>query len=103
VAFAVFADAPLAALLALGIPRFSARLVAIEDWGSLRRDVGGVGEDVVDEDVRDDSVFGGGKTAEDSEDCFVASVFFFSLRGASLIRPASLRWWSSRRLRMRRA
>ena len=40
--------------------------------------------------------------------CLVASVVvvvvvFFSLRGASLIRPASLRWWSSRRLRMRRA
>jgi len=27
------------------MPRFSARLLAIEDWGSLRRDVGGVGEE----------------------------------------------------------
>jgi hypothetical protein len=36
--------------LAVGIPRFSARLLAIDDCGSRRRDVGGVG-DVVDADV----------------------------------------------------
>lgn len=32
-----------------------------------------------------------------------AVLLCLSLRGASLIRPASLRWWSSRRLRIRRA
>lgn len=31
------------------------------------------------------------------------ALFLSGLRGASLIRPASLRWWSSSRLRMRRA
>jgi hypothetical protein len=103
VVLGTLADGPLVALLALGIPRFSARLVAIEDWGSLRRDVGGVGEDVLDEDVRDDDVFSEGERVDDSEGCLVASVFFLSLGGASLIRPASLRWWSSSRLRMRRA
>jgi hypothetical protein len=89
-----FAEAPLVVLFALGIPRFSARLVAIEDWGSLRRDVGGVGEDVLgaDVDVRDDDVFAEGETVRASEGCLVVSVFFFSLRGASLIRPASWRW-----------
>lgn len=99
----MFAEAPLVVLVALGMPRFSARLVAIEDWGSLRRDVGGVGEEVLAEEARDDDVFGEGEAADKSEGCLVASVFFLSLRGASLIRPASLRWWSSRRLRMRRA
>jgi hypothetical protein len=83
------------------MPRFSARLVAIEDWGSRRRDVGGVGEDVAEEGVRDVDVFGGGEVVEASEGCFVT--FFFSSRGASLIKPASLRWWSSRRVSMRRA
>jgi hypothetical protein len=97
-----FANAPLAVLFALGIPRFSARLVAIEDWGSLRRDVGGVGDDVVEEAVRDVDVLGGRDDVEASEGCLVASGLF-SLRGASLIKPASLWWWSSRRLRMRRA
>jgi hypothetical protein len=101
--FGMLADGPLVALLALGIPRFSARLVAIEDWGSLRRDIGGVGEDVLDEDVRDDNVLGEREGVDDSEGCLVASVFFLSLGGASLIRPASLRWWSSSRLRIRRA
>jgi hypothetical protein len=81
---------PLDVLFALGMPRFSARLVAIEDWGSLRRDVGGVGEDVVVEEVRDVDNFGGAEVVEDSEGCF--ATFFFSSRGASLIRPASLRW-----------
>jgi hypothetical protein len=92
---------PLDVLFALGMPRFSARLVAIEDWGSRRRDVGGVGEDVAEEGVRDVDVFGGGEVVEASEGCFVT--FFFSSRGASLIKPASLRWWSSRRVSMRRA
>jgi len=103
VVLGMFADAPLVVLFALGMPRFSARLVAIEDWGSLRRDVGGVGEDVLAAEARDDDVFGEGETTDDSEGCLAASVFFLSLRGASLMRPASLRWWSSRRLRMRRA
>jgi hypothetical protein len=35
---------PLVVLLAVGIPRFSARLLAMADCGSRRRDVGGVGE-----------------------------------------------------------
>lgn len=39
-----------------------------------------------------------------SESLLVLVLVFLSvLRGASLIRPASLRWWSSSRLRMRRA
>jgi hypothetical protein len=97
-----FTDAPLVVLFALGIPRFSARLVAIEDWGSRRRDVGGVGEDVVEGAARDVDVLGGRDDVEASEGCLVASARF-SLRGASLIKPASLWWWSSRRLRMRRA
>jgi hypothetical protein len=91
---------PLDVLFALGMPRFSARLVAIEDCGSLRRDVGGVGEDVFEAEGRDVEDFGGADVVEDSEGCLVA---FFSSRGVSLIRPASLWWWSSRRLRMRRA
>ena len=85
-------------LFALGMPRFSAKLVAIEDWGRRRRDVGSV-VDAAD-DVRDDVLDWAGLEASA---CLLASVAFFSLRGASLIRPASLRWWSSRRLRMRRA
>ena len=95
-----FTAVPLEVLFALGMPRFSARLVAIEDCGSLRRDVGGVGEDVFEVEVPDVEDFGRADVAEDSEGCLVT---FFSPRGASLIRPASLRWWSSRRLRMRRA
>jgi hypothetical protein len=92
---------PLNVLFALGMPRFSARFVAIEDWGSLRRDTGGVGEEVFEEEVRDAELLGGAEGVEDSDGCWVT--FFFSSRGASLIRPASLRWWSSRRLSMRRA
>ena len=68
----------------------------MEDCGSLRRDVGGVGDDDVLLLVMLLVVF-----AVFSEVWVV--LLCFSLRGASLIRPASLRWWSSRRLRMRRA
>jgi hypothetical protein len=96
-----FTAVPLDVRFALGMPRFSARLVAIEDWGSLRRDVGGVGEDGFAEEVRGVEAFDEADVVEESEACFVT--FFFSSRGASLIRPASLRWWSSRRLRMRSA
>jgi hypothetical protein len=42
---ATFTAVPLVVLLAVGMPRFSARLLAIEGWGSRRRDVGGVGEE----------------------------------------------------------
>jgi hypothetical protein len=72
------------------MPRFSARFVAIEDWGSLRRDTRGVGEEVFEVEVRDVELFDGAEVVEDSDGCFVA--FFLSSRGASLIRPASLRW-----------
>lgn len=84
------------------MPRFSARLLAIDDCGSLRRDVGAA-DDVVDEDalllaaVLDVALFAVLSQAE------VVVLLCFSLRGASLISPASCRWWSSRRLRMRRA
>lgn len=45
VAFELLTAGAAVALFALGMPRFSARLVAMDDWGSLRRDVGGVVEE----------------------------------------------------------
>lgn len=74
----------------------------MDDCGSLRRDDGGfVG--AVEDDVLlvvlllDRAVF----VLVLSGDCAV--LLCLSFRGASLISPASLRWWSSRRPRMRRA
>jgi hypothetical protein len=93
---------PLVVLLAVGMPRFSARLLAIDDCGSLRRDVGGVCECVDDDALLPEEFLEGGVFAALSGARAVV-LLCFSLRGASLIRPASLRWWSSRRLRMRRA
>jgi hypothetical protein len=78
-------------LFALGMPRFSARLVAIDDCGKRRRDVGAPGEDVDDAEVRVEEDLGGGDAVDTSEVCFAPSLFGFSLRGASLIKPASLR------------
>ena len=87
---------------ALGMPRFSARLLAIEGWGRRRREAGGdegcEGEVVVGE-VAVVGAAGVGVVEAVSGLLAAAGV----LRGASLIRPASLRWWSSSRVRMRRA
>ena len=87
---------------ALGMPRFSARLLAIEGWGRRRREAGGdegcEGEVVVGE-VAVMGAAGVGVVEAVSGLLAAAGV----LRGASLIRPASLRWWSSSRVRMRRA
>jgi hypothetical protein len=93
---------PLVVLVAVGMPRFSARLLAIADWGSRRRDVGGAGEVAVEEVLLPAAPLAVAVLVVESERR-VAVLPCFSLRGASLIRPASLRWWSSRRLRMRRA
>lgn len=103
VAFELLTAGAAVALFTLGMPRFSARLVAMDDWGSLRRDVGGVVEEAagvcgtaVVEDL-------GREETDESVGCFVAAAVFFCLGGASLIRPASLRWCTSSRARMRRA
>ena len=93
----------LVVLFTLGMPRFSARLLAIEDCGSRRRDVGGAGEDVDEDEVRFVETLGEGDVTEASPAWLMEELFLSFLRGASLIRPASLRWWSSRRVRMRRA
>lgn len=85
-----------------GMPRFSARLLAMEDCGSRRRDGARVGEEVEGEEVLSAEPFGGGEAVADSG-AWLASLFFSLVRGASLMRPASLWWWSSRRLRIRRA
>lgn len=109
VALDVLTEAALLARFALGMPRFSAKLVAIDDWGSLRRDVGAAGGEeagaavwvrAADDLDRADVV--------EWESCLeaaaaAAAASFFCLGGASLMRPASLRWWCSSRLRMRRA
>jgi hypothetical protein len=102
IAPATFTAVPLVVLRAVGMPRFSARLLAIEGCGSLRRDVGGVGDSVDEEMLLLVTLFEVAVLVVLSEACAVVLLCFFS-RGASLIRPASLRWWSSRRLRMRRA
>ena len=44
-----------------GMPLFSARLLAIDDCGSLRREGARVGDDVFGEDVRAAGTFGGGE------------------------------------------
>lgn len=92
----------LLALFTLGMPRFSARLLAMEDCGSLRREDGGVDDVAVDEEARGPDL-GGASAARASGDCFAVSPLLSCFRGASLIRPASLRWWSSRRPSIRRA
>ena len=79
------------ALFALGMPRFSARLVAIEDWGSLRRDAGGVWEEAAGAVGKFPVEDLGAGEAEGSAGCLVEAAVFFCLGGASLIRPASLR------------
>jgi hypothetical protein len=85
------------------MPRFSARLLAIEGWGSLRREVG-AGEEALEEDgLLLVEAFSEEDLVAPSEIWLALAPGFLSLRGASLMRPASLRWWSSRRLRMRRA
>lgn len=92
---------PLVVRLALGMPRFSARLVAMDDCGSLRWVRG---DEVEGELVREVLLFVDGDVVELSESLLVLLETFLSvLRGASLISPASLRWWSSSRPRMRRA
>lgn len=92
---------PLVVRLALGMPRFSARLVAMDDWGSLRWVRGDEAEGEV---AREALPLADSEVAGLSASLLAALLVFLSvLRGASLIRPASLRWWSSSRLRMRRA
>lgn len=103
IAPATVTAAPLVVRFALGMPRFSARLLAMDDWGRRRRDAGAVDVGAGVEEARDADGLSGGEVAYVSEACLGPSVFFFSLRGASLISPASLRWWSSSRFRMRRA
>jgi hypothetical protein len=92
-------------LRAPGIPLFSARLLAIEEFGR-RRCVGAlVGDEVLAGGetalAREDLVGGGGVAS--SEGCGALSLFFSSLRGGSLIKCASLRWCSSRSARIRMA
>lgn len=74
---------------ALGIPRFSARLLAMEGCGS-RRWVLGV--DVEGEEVRVVAVLDVEEVVMLSESLLALLLFLSLLRGASLIRPASLRW-----------
>ena len=90
--------------LALGMPRFSARLLAMAGWGRRRWVLGDEAE-AEGELVRVAAVLVADEAAVLSESlaALVVVVFLSVLRGASLIRPASLRWWSSSRLRMRRA
>jgi hypothetical protein len=63
------------------------------------------GADVGGELVRADGVLEVDEVVALSEGLLLLLLlpFLSLLRGASLIRPASLRWWSSSRLRMRRA
>ena len=92
---------PLVVRLALGMPRFSARLLAMEDCGRRRCVLGAAAEGEL---VRVDAVLVEAAAVVLSDSSLVLLALFLSvLRGASLIRPASLRWWSSSRLRMRRA
>jgi hypothetical protein len=70
--------------------------------GSLRRDGARVGEEVEGEAFLAVEPLGGGEMVAVSEAC-VASFFLSPFRGGSLIRPASLRWWSSKRLKIRSA
>lgn len=73
----------------------------MDDCGSLRCEMG---EDLLEGELVREAVFlGGGEVVEGSRVLLAAVLFLSVLRGASLIRPASLRWWSSSRLRMRRA
>lgn len=94
--------------LALGMPRFSARLLAMAGWGRRRWVRGDEDEaEAEGELVRVAAVLVADEDVALSESLValeeVVVVFRSLLRGASLIRPASLRWWSSSRLRMRRA
>lgn len=73
----------------------------MEDWGSLRRDGGGFVEAAEDDILLLVLLLLEAALVVLSAACAVPPCL--SLRGASLIRPASLRWWSSRRFRMRRA
>lgn len=92
---------PLVVRLALGMPRFSARLLAMEDCGRRRWVLGAEAEGEL---VRAAAVLVEAVVLVLSDSLLVPLALFLSdLRGASLIRPASLRWWSSSRLRMRRA
>jgi hypothetical protein len=77
-------------------------LLAMADCGRRRRDVGGAGEVGAEDVLLPDTAFEVAVFVAASADRVVV-LLTFSLRGASLISPASLRWWSSRRLRMRRA
>jgi hypothetical protein len=77
-------------------------LLAMADCGSRRRDVGGDGEVGAEDVLLLDMPFEVAAFAAASGGRLVV-LLSFSLRGVSLISPASLRWWSSRRLRMRRA
>jgi hypothetical protein len=63
------------------------------------------GADVGGELVRVDGVLDMDEVVAPSEGLLLLLLlpFLSLLRGASLIRPASLRWWSSSKLRMRRA
>lgn len=73
----------------------------MEDCGS-RRCV--LGADAEGELVRAVAVLVDAVVVVLSESLLALLLLFLSiLRGASLIKPASLRWWSSSRLRMRRA
>ena len=106
---------PLMVRRALGMPRFSARLLAMAGLAMAgcgrRRWVRGA--DVGGELVRADGVLDVEEVVEEvvalslPEGLLVLVVllppFLSLLRGASLIKPASLRWWSSSRQRMRRA
>jgi hypothetical protein len=97
------------------MPRFSARLLAMAGLAMAgcgrRRWVRGA--DVGGELVRADGVLDVEEVVEEvvalslPEGLLVLVVllppFLSLLRGASLIKPASLRWWSSSRQRMRRA
>ena len=73
----------------------------MDDCGSLRCVLG---DDVEGELVREAEVFVEAEVVELSESLAVLLLLFLSvLRGASLISPASLRWWSSSRPRIRSA
>jgi hypothetical protein len=88
-----------------GMPLFSARLLAMDDCGSLRRESARAGGEVDGEGDKAlaEALPAGGEIVLGSVESSAAPLFFSFLREGSLIRRASLWWWSSRRARIRRA
>jgi hypothetical protein len=86
------------------MPRASARLLAMDDWGRRRRDSARVGDvaEAGGEAARVAGFLEGGEAVAGSEASPAASSFFLSvLRGGSLMRLACARWLFSRSAMMR--